>query len=346
MLAALLKAPGELEIADVETPRAGEGDIVIRVRAAAICGTDLRIISGKKKKGVRFPSIIGHEFAGEVIDVGRGVGSFKVGDRVAADPVIPCRGCAYCRSGRENVCLNRRAIGYEYDGAFAEYLRIPAPALEAGNVMRIPDGMSFDAAALAEPLACCLNGQRNAGVFLGDTVLICGSGPIGLMHLQLAKAAGASLVAVSEPNPQRRQRAKDLGADLVIDPSAEDPGEMIRARTGGLGADVVLLAIGVPALANDALSYVRKGGRVNLFAGFSVGDVSGMDVNLIHYNEICVSGASALSRNGYETAFKLIASGAIPVERLVSDRVPLAEFDRAARLAESGQALKIMVGDD
>lgn len=346
MKAALLKAPGELVVTDVPDPEAGRGDLVIRVGAAAICGTDIRIMSGRKKKGVRFPSVIGHEFAGEVIAVGEGVQNFRLGDRVAADPVIPCRGCAYCRTGRENVCLNRQAIGYEFDGAFAEYLRIPAVALEAGNVVHLDAAMSFASGALAEPLACCLNGQKNAGVHLGDTVVVLGSGPIGLMHMMLAKAAGAGLVAVSEPNAARRECAKTLGADLVIDPSAEDPGEVIRARTDGLGADVAILAIGVPKLASDALGYVRKGGRVNLFAGFSVGDTGVIDVNLIHYNEVFISGASALSRHGYETAMKMIGSGAVDVEPLVSHRFALRDIKEAVRVAESGEGIKILVHND
>lgn len=346
MKAAVLEAPGDLRVKEVPTPTAEAGEMVIRVKAAAICGTDIRIMNGKKKKGVRFPSVIGHEFAGEVVEVGRGVDAFKAGDRIAADPVVPCRGCAYCRTGMENVCLNRQAIGYEFDGAFAEYMRIPAVALEAGNVMKLPESMSYAAGALAEPLACVLNGQKNARVGLGDAVLILGSGPIGLMHMMLAKASGASLVAISEPNAGRRQRAKEMGADIVIDPSSEDPGEILRAHTGGLGADVAILAIGVPKLAADALGFVRKGGRVNLFAGFSVGDMGAIDVNLIHYNEIYVSGASALSRNGYETAFNMIASGAIDVEKLVSDSFRLDDIHDAVALAESGNALKITVQND
>ncbi len=346
MKAALLQAPGDLRVVDLPRPAPGRGELLIRVRAAALCGTDIRIMNGKKRKGVRFPSVIGHEFSGEVVEAGEGVEGFRPGDRVAADPVIPCRGCAYCRAGRENVCLNRKAVGYEFDGAFAEYLILPAIALEAGNVQKLPSGVSYAAGALVEPLACVLNGQRNAEVGLGDAVLILGAGPIGLMHAMLAKAAGAGLVAVSEPNLGRRERARAMGADLVIDPSAEDPGEVMRARTGGLGADVAILAIGVPALAAAALGFVRKGGRVNLFAGFSVGDSAQMDVNLIHYNEIRVSGASALSRAGYGTALNLVAGGAIPVERLVSHRFPLGDIHAAVRLAESGEGLKILVGNE
>ena len=194
MKAAVLRGPNDLALTTIATPQAGAGDLVLRVRAATVCGTDLRILTGKKTKGVRFPSVIGHEFAGVVVEAGADVVGWRVGDRVCVDPVVPCRACAYCKSGRENVCLNRQAIGYEFDGAFAEYVRVPAIALQSGNVFRVPDGMDFEAAALAEPLACCLNGFRNADVRLGDTVLVLGAGPIGLMHAALAKSAGVRQV--------------------------------------------------------------------------------------------------------------------------------------------------------
>ena len=345
MKAALLSAPNEMRLSEVDTPAAGPGELVLRVKSASICGTDLRIITGRKTKGVRFPSVLGHEFSGEIVEVGEGVTQFRTGQRVTMDPVMPCRRCAYCRTGRENVCLNRQAMGYEFDGAFADYLRIPALALECGNVFAMPDGMSFDAAALAEPLACCLNGQRNAQVGLGDDVLILGAGPIGLMHVQLALASGARSVVVSEPNGFRRDQAEKAGATQTIDPTKEDPGDVMRGLTDGLGASVVILAIGVPKLANDALGFVRKGGRVNLFAGFSVGDMPPLDVNLIHYNEILVSGASALSRAGFEMALNMIANGKINVEQLVSNRFSLADMDEAVRLAAGGSAIKVIVGD-
>lgn len=343
MKAVLLNAPGDYRVTDVPDPDVGDGDILIRVRAATLCGTDLRILSGRKKKGVRFPSVIGHEFAGDILKTGPAVAGFKPGDRIAADPVVPCRSCAYCRTGMENVCLNRRAIGYEFDGAFAELLRIPAAALEAGNIRKLPDSLSYAAGALIEPLACVVNGQENVDMRLGDVVLVLGAGPIGLMHMLLAKASGAGLVVVSEPNPERRRQAAELGADIVVDPGAEDPGEVVRARTDGLGASVAILAIGVPALATAALGYVRKGGRVNLFAGFSTGDTAAIDVNLIHYNEIYVSGASALSRESYDKALGIIASGALPVDKLVTHRFPLDDFGKAVELARSGKAIKIAI---
>ena len=345
MKAAVLRAPNEFVVDSVATPKAGPGELVLRVKAATVCGTDIRILRGRKTKGVRFPSILGHEFAGEVVDVGPGVTQFSCGDRVCANPVMPCRACAYCKMGRENVCLNRQAIGYEFDGAFAEFLRVPAVALQSGNVVRMPEGMRYEAAALAEPLACCLNGMRNAEVGLGDAVVVIGAGPIGLMHAALARRAGARLVVMSEPNPGRRQAAAERGVDRTVDPSAEDLGGVVRGLTDGLGADVVILAIGAAPLANEALGMVRKGGRVNLFAGFATGDAPAMDVNAIHYNEIAVTGASALSRRDYEMALQLLATGQIDAASLITHRFGIADAVAALAEAESGRALKVVITD-
>jgi L-iditol 2-dehydrogenase len=346
MKAAVLQAPNQLRLTDIATPEAAPGELILRVRAATVCGTDLRILTGRKTKGVRFPSVIGHEFAGDVVQTGAGVTQFKTGDRVCMDPVIPCRACAYCKSGRENVCVNRQAMGYEFDGAFAEYIRIPAIALQSGNVFRLPEGMSFEAAALAEPLACCVNGQRNAGVQLGDSVVILGAGPIGLMHAALARAAGARQVIVSEPNAARRQAAAERGVDHVCDPTSTKLEEFVKARSDGLGADVVILAIGVPQLANEALTLVRRGGRVNLFAGFSAGDTSTIDVNLIHYGELIVTGASALSRRDYELALNMLATGQIDAGTLITHRYAVADSLAAFDEAGSGRALKVAIRND
>lgn len=343
MRAAVFEGPNRMTLQEVPTPTAGPGELMVRVRAAAICGTDVRIYRGKKTKGVRTPSIIGHEFSGEVVEVGEGVQGFAPGNRVSVEPVIPCHHCAYCKTGLENVCANRTAIGYEFDGAFAEYIRIPATAVAGGHVYKFPDSLDFAQAALAEPLGCCVNGQENAQVGLGDTVVILGAGPIGLMHVQLAKAAGARRVIVSEPMEHRRAMASRLGADVVVNPTAEDLQVVVRNLTEGLGADAVILAIGVPALANQALALARKGGRVNLFAGFSVGDAPAMDVNLIHYNELLVTGTSALTRHHYEKALRLIESGVVRVAELVTHRFPLAEVEKAFEAAEGGLGIKVVI---
>jgi L-iditol 2-dehydrogenase len=343
--AALLKGPDDLVMAEVADPVPGPGDLVLRVRAATVCGTDLRILRGKKKKGVRYPSIIGHEFAGEVVAVGEGAQGFGLGDRVAVNPVVPCGRCSACRTGLENVCLDRKAIGYEFDGAFAELVRIPAIALLAGNVHRVPAHLSFQEAAMAEPLACCLNGQQNAGIRMGDDVLVLGGGPIGLMHALLADAAGARNVLVSEPNPRRRDRAQQLGIPHTVDPATEDPGEAMRRLTGGEAASAVIVAIGAGKLVNAALSYARKGGRVNLFAGFTVGETAAVDPNLIHYNQLLVSGASAMKRTDYQTSLGLIAGGKVAVKALITDRFELANAKWAFDVAEKGEGLKVVIAD-
>jgi L-iditol 2-dehydrogenase len=177
-------------------------------------------------------------------------------------------------------------------------------------------------------------------------VVILGAGPIGLMHAALSRRAGARLVIMSEPNEMRRQAALERGVDIACDPTKEDLTQVIRGVTDGLGADAVILAIGVPALANEALKLVRKGGRVNLFAGFSAGDMATFDVNLVHYNEIIVTGASALRRQDYETALKLLAGGLIDANSLVTHRFELADAVEALKEAESGRALKVAIRND
>lgn len=346
MKAAVLRAPSVLEVGDIATPEAGPGELILAIRAATVCGTDLRILSGKKTKGIRFPSVIGHEFAGVVVQTGQGVTDFVTGDRVCMDPVVPCRACAYCKAGLENVCQNRQAMGYEFDGAFAEFIRIPAIALAAGNVFKMPEGMSFEAAALSEPLACCINGQKNAQVGLGDSVVILGAGPIGLMHAALARVAGARQVIVSEPNAARRKAALERGVNYACDPTRENLLDLVKSKTEGLGADVVILAIGVPTLANEALNLVRKGGRVNLFAGFTQGDMSSIDVNLIHYNEITVTGASALSRSGYELALNMLSTGQIDATSLITHRYAVSDSLAAFDAAASGNAIKVAIHND
>ena len=276
MKAAILHAPNRMELAGAADPVAAPGDLILRVKAATICGTDIRVLRGKKTAGIRYPSIIGHEFAGEIVGAD-GTSAFRTGERVAVCPAIPCGHCAQCLRGQENLCPDLQAIGYEIDGAFAEFIRIPARAIELGNVHRLPDHVTFEEAALIEPLSCVQNGQNKVGLRQGDTVTILGAGPIGTLHAKLARLRGAARVIVSEPNAARRDAALAAGADVVIDPIEVDLRAAVRAETRGQGADVVICAIGIPALASQAVGLTAKGGRVSLFAGFSKGDTGTLD---------------------------------------------------------------------
>jgi L-iditol 2-dehydrogenase len=220
MKALLFEGPHRLEVREVATPAVPPGGLLIKVAACLICGTDIRIFRGKKTKDVRIPSILGHEFSGVVAETGGKVDGFQTGDPVSIAPVVPCLTCYHCKHGQENVCLHRTAFGYEYDGAFSEYVGIPAAAIKAGNVYPAPPGADLRGMALAEPLACCINGHGNSPVKLGDTVVVMGAGPIGLIHLLLAKQSGAKVI-VSEPNEHRRNTALSLGADVAVDPAAQ-----------------------------------------------------------------------------------------------------------------------------
>src|ERR687894_2912922 len=261
MIAAVFNGPNEMEVREVETPEAGPGEVLVEVGANTVCGTDVRILRGEKTTGIHPPSILGHEFAGRVADVGEGVEGYEVGSMVAASPIIPCRKCFYCRHDMENVCLNWKAMGYEVNGGLSQYARVPADAVEAGCLFVAREDVPHEQLALTEPLACCVNGQRLSRVGLDDTVLVMGAGPIGLFHVQLSLLAGARAVIVSEPLESRQRFARDLGAQVVtVDPTSEDLPGVVAEHTDGLGVEVVLICIGMPPLVNQAFELARKGG--------------------------------------------------------------------------------------
>jgi len=340
--AGILEDVNRLRYSTVAEPVLSPGDMLLKVEAATVCGTDIRILRGKKTVGIRYPSILGHEFAGTVVDTG-GHAQFKVGQAVCVCPQFACGHCEYCIRGVENLCRNLTAMGYEIDGAFAEYVRIPARGVAAGNVFAMPEGLSFETAALAEPLACVMNGQELVGVKMGDVVVILGAGPIGILHVKLARFSGARRIIVSEPNELRREAALREGADTVIDPGAGDLTARVREASDGLGADVAICAIGVPSLANDAIRLVRHRGRVSLFAGFSKGVQAEIDVNAIHYNELVVTGSFGLTRLHFERALQLIASGHLKLDSLLTHRFSLAEIEKALAVAEQGSAIKVAI---
>ncbi|WP_342043179.1 alcohol dehydrogenase catalytic domain-containing protein [Bacillus sp. OTU2372] len=343
MRAAVFHGPNELKLEEVKKPEINEHEVLVRVNASAVCGTDVRIFEGKKTKGVRTPSVIGHELVGTIEEVGSQVKGFFAGERVGVMPVIPCRKCYYCLNGRENVCANRTAIGYEYDGGFAEYVRIPSAALEAGNLVKIPNHLTFEQAVITEPLACCINGQRKANVKMGDVVVVIGGGPIGLMHVQLAKIAGASTVILSEPIGHRREKALLAGADFAVNPDIESLEDIVLSETEGLGADVVIMAIGVPFLVNSCSNLLKKGGILNLFAGFTKNVMSEIDPNVIHYNEITINGTSALTRADYHKSLSLIASGQINTEVITTTGYTLDDIERAIMDVKNGNGMKTVI---
>lgn len=343
MKAVVLNGPNDFQTKEIEKPNISENEILLKMKKAAICGTDIRIIEGKKTKDVRYPSVIGHEMCGTIIEIGKNVRGYNIGDRISIANVIPCGSCASCLAGRENLCMNRTAVGYQYDGGFEEYVLIPASCIMAGNVIKLPESVSFTAGALIEPLACCIRGLYNAGTGLNDSVLIVGAGPIGLMHLQLSRLAGASKVIVSEPNAYRREKALKLGASIVVDPVSEDLAEIVNRETGKLGIDVIIVAIGVPSIVNSILKLCKKGGTVCLFAGFSGTGECTIEVNTIHYNEINVCGSTAYKRSDYLAAAEMVKTGKVNLDDIATHVFRLDDFLEAYKTFKAGTGLKIMI---
>ena len=346
MRAAVFLGPNQIELREVPQPQAGPNEVVIKVSACAVCGTDLRILSGGKTRGVVPPRVLGHEIAGTIVSIGKGADQytkFKEGQRVTMPPGIPCLACRFCNTGNENLCKQRPALGYSYDGGFAEYMVVPEVAMARGLLYPVSDRLSDTEAALAEPLACVVNGQRKSQVQLGDVVLVIGAGPIGLMHLQLSRLAGATKGIVSEPSAQRRALAGELGAFRTVDPTREDLVEVVRGETSGDGADVVVAAIGVPQLVNQLLAVTRPGGRVNLFAGYSGTGETTIEANLIHYGELIVTGTSACTREDFRKALTLMESGQLNMRAIASHHFPLEKIEEAFTTTRTGVGLRVLV---
>ncbi len=338
--------PNNYEVMDIEKPSCGKNEILLHMRAAALCGTDKRIFTGSKTKGVRPDSVVGHEMCGDIAEVGENVKGFAVGDRVSIANVIPCGHCPACLSGRENACMERKAIGYEFNGGFEEYVLIPEVCIQAGNVVKLPETVSYEAGALIEPLACCIRGLRNTGTGFNDTVLIIGAGPIGLMHLELSKLSGANKVIVSELDPEKREIALKLGADRVVDSSKEDLAAIIAEETNGFGVDRIVMAIGITALVNDTLKLAKKGGTVCLFAGFPTGRTADIDPSIIHYNELNVTGSTAYKRIDYLQAADMVKTGKIDLDAIVSGKYTLDQFREALDAHMAGKDLKVVIVND
>lgn len=339
MQAAVFDGPGQVGLRDRPVPHAGPGEIVLAVEATTICGTDVRLLRGEKS--MRSDTVMGHEIAGRIAEVGEGVTGYPVGRQATVGIVLACGTCAACLADREHLCATLRLIGYDVDGGLAPFCRIPAEAVARGNVVLTQREIPATHLALAEPLSCCLNGLDQYRVAVGDTVVVLGAGPIGLMHVQLARLAGAGQIIVSNRGAGRRAIAKRLGATRTVDPSTEDVGAVVRDLTGGSGADVVIVAIGRPELADQALGLAGMGGRVSLFAGFPKGATAQIDPNLVHYHELVVTGGSNARRRDVARAVRLLESGAFDAETLVTHTFPLDRLMDALAAVEQRAGLKV-----
>ncbi len=343
MKAAVYEGEGRVSVRDLPLPALLEAQVRVRIESDTICGTDLRIASGAKSKGVTPPVVLGHEVAGTVVEVGDAVTGYRIGDRVGMSPELACGHCYACQRGFFNLCRNAHVLGHDLDGGLTDFLTVGAAAVAAGNLVVTDPRVPFEHISLAEPLSCVLHAQRMLAIDPDDTVLVIGGGAIGLLHAQLARVFGARQVIVSEPVGLRREIASRLGADHVVDPTEEDLLALVRSVTGQAGADVTVVCIGVPALVDQALEATRPRGRVSLFAGFPSSSAAAIDPNRIHYGELIVTGSSNSTVQEYAAAVRLIEQGRVDVGSLVTHRFPLEEISQALKAAASPDAIKVAV---
>ncbi len=340
MKAALLYGIRDLRLEEVDVPRVSRGEILVRVRAATTCGTDLKIYKRGYVGGIiRYPQPFGHEWAGDVVEIGEGVEGIEEGMRVRAGNSAPCYRCPMCQKGLYNLCENRTWLW----GSYAEYIKVPASIVEH-NLQVIPPHLSYAEAAITEPLACVLHGAIKAGVKLGDVVAIIGSGPIGILHAQLAKRMGASKVIISDMVEERLKVAEQLGADVSINVIEEDLVSRVKEETEGLGADVVIEAVGLPSTWQEALKLVAKGGTVLEFGGCPPGTKIEVDTELLHYGEVKLMGTFHATPEEFSKAFALISSGQINVRPLISMEKPLDEIKEVfEKILKSKKVLKVSI---
>lgn len=344
MLAAQLHAPHDLRLVDKPRPTPGPGEVLLRIEANTMCGTDYRLYTGAKTAGVRPGVVPGHEIAGRIEELGEGaeaiVPGIEAGRQATVSIVVSCGYCRNCLDDREHLCLNLELFGYGIDGGLQEYMIVPERALRRGNLFMTDSELAPRALCLAEPISCCLNGLDQFRVEAGETVAILGAGPIGLIHAQLALASGARHVFVSNRGGERRKVADRLGA---IGVGPDKLADRVAQATEGAGADVVIVCIGTEELAQDALVLAREGGRVSYFAGFPKGSTSQMEPNLIHYKELQVTGGSNARRRDVKRAIRLLEAGKINVEEIVTHTFPLSRVEDAYQALHDRVGVKIAV---
>ncbi|THF82251.1 alcohol dehydrogenase catalytic domain-containing protein [Cohnella fermenti] len=342
MRAAVLEKLGHMALSDVAMPEVDNDSILMKVEAVGICGSDIRIYRHGNSR-VQLPQVLGHEAAGRIVAVGAHVTRFKVGDRISLGADVPCGECLFCEAGIGNNCQTNYAMGYQFAGSFAEYVLLNKMMVNYGPIHRIADGIGYEEAALAEPLACVLNGLELSQVKLGDTVVVIGAGPIGMMLVEVAKKMGAAVLLVNRSR-QRLEMARHLEASAYICSSEENAVERVLEETDGLGAEVVITCNPSPESQIDAIHMARNRARVNFFGGLPKDrSLVTLDTNLIHYKELFVHGAHGSLPRHHRQAVHLINSGLIDMKKFITHRYPLEQIEEAIRTAESHAGLRVII---
>ncbi|MDA8084711.1 MAG: zinc-dependent dehydrogenase [Nitrospiraceae bacterium] len=338
MKAAVYYGKDDLRVEEMPVPEISAGELLVRVHASGICGSDVM----HWYRAGRGPLVLGHEIAGEVVAVGAGVQGYKAGDRICAAHHVPCNTCHYCRGGHHTVCDTLRMTNF-YPGGFAEYLRLPAINVDRG-VFPLPAEMSYEEATFIEPLACVYRGQRIAGMDMGKTVVVIGSGISGLLHIQLARALGAKVVIATDVETYKLQAAERLGADEAV-PAMEDVPARVRSANGGRAADIVILTAGAAAAIRQAFGSVDRGGTILFFAPAAQGATIPLPANdLFWRNEITLTSSYAANYDEHMRAMEFIRQKRVDVAAMISHRLPLTEIREGFRLVEEAkESMKVII---
>jgi len=328
----------DVRLEEMPVPQVGPGEVLMRVAASGICGTDLLEWYRLHKA----PLVLGHEVAGEIVTIGEGVGHYKEGDRICAAHHVPCNTCRYCLSGHHTVCETLRQTNFD-PGGFAEYVRLPRINVEQG-IFPLPDIVSFEEATFVEPLACVLRGQKLAQLRPGQTVLVIGSGVAGLLHMQLARTSGVDYIIATDIIDYRLETARKLGADVAVH-AKEYTQAYLRQATGGRLADLVIICSGAALAISQALESVERGGTVLFFAPTEPGVSVPISVNdLFWRSEITLTSSYGGSPGDYAAALELIQTGKIRVREMITHRLGLAETSLGFKLvAQAQDSLKVII---
>jgi len=346
MKAAVIKKPGTIVVEEFTTPKPGAGEVLLKVEACAICGTDQRVLKGEKHVDV---PIVGHEITGIVIETGVGVKNIKQGERYAVQTVIGCGHCPMCEIHRENLCENGfKAIGYQWNGGFAEYMVMPKEGVDQGCLISIPDDLPANLGTLIEPLSCCINGMRIIPFENMNRVLVFGGGIIGVLNGMVAKFRGAKSVTIMDVSQERLDLLKELGLpfDNFVNSAKVNPEEWVKENTGGRGVDAVVVAASVKSLVAVGLKLLARDGHLSIFAGMPKSDPSDMiDLNLIHYPELHVHGANSSVHRDYMDALQMILNRKDEFAKLVTHEFQLSDFNKAVQIQgnPANKALKVII---
>jgi threonine dehydrogenase-like Zn-dependent dehydrogenase len=336
MKAAVLTAPERLELQEVPTPVAGFGEVLVALEYCGICTLEQRLYTGAMK--LPLPLIPGHEASGVVASPGRGpFASIPAGTPVALDLVTRCGECYYCRIGQSNLCVNRFQNGRKVLGGFGEYI-----AVASKQVFPVPDGLALAEAAFAEPVACCIRSLKKAGLGLAEDLLVIGAGPMGLMHLLVAQCFGAR-VFLSDPDPGRRAKARELGAAFAVDPLAEDLPKAVKEHTEGRGADACVVTSPAHEALKSAVDSVSKNGRINIYTSYSDRPALPVDANTVHRDQTLITGSEGRTEHDFLQAVRLLGYRKVNVAPLISAFTGFGKISEGMKAAMSPGTYRVLL---